>query len=89
MRMGLAQPSGAATTRTDDGAPQRVTAGPSLFVLKLISPFTNKQPYAKTPPVCPCEPLCAILLAKASVYPAFGSESEREPFVTDCTKAVE
>ena len=27
---------------------------------------------SKTPPVSPCEPLCAILLVKASVYPLLG-----------------
>ena len=27
---------------------------------------------SKTPPVSPCDPLCAILLAKVSVYPLSG-----------------
>ena len=30
---------------------------------------SDTTPPSETPPVSPCEPLCAILLAKASVYP--------------------
>ena len=30
---------------------------------------SDSAPPPETPPVSPCEPLCAILLAKASVYP--------------------
>ena len=92
MRMGLAQPSGAATTRTDDGAPQRVTAGPSLFAFQVNFPIlpTNRQPRTKTPLICPCEPLCAILLTRRSVWCiAFGGESECEAFVTYCAKSIE
>ena len=37
--------------------------------------------------VSPCEPLCAILLRKASVY-AFIRESERGPFVPEVLKSV-
>ena len=39
-------------------------------------------------PVSPCEPLCALLLAKASVVPAFIRKSERGPFVPEVLKAV-
>ena len=43
---------------------------------------SNSAPIQNAP-VSACKPLCAILLAKASVLPAFGSESERGPFVRE------
>ena len=39
-------------------------------------------------PVCPCEPLCAILLAKASVYPLSLVKANVGPFVPKVLKAV-
>ena len=38
---------------------------------------------SETPPVSPCEPLCAILLAKASVYPPQPLETNVAAFVGD------
>ena len=46
-------------------------------------------PREGSPSVSPCEPLCAIFLRKPSVLPAFGSGSEREPFVREVEKRVE
>jgi hypothetical protein len=48
---------------------------------------SNSTP-SETPPVSACKPLCAILLAKASV-PAFARESERGPFVREVEKRDE
>ena len=39
-------------------------------------------------PVSPCEPLCAILLAKASVYPPQSLETNVAAFVPEVLKAV-
>ena len=46
-----------------------LTPGPGMFVnVQLVSRVMIPPP-PKTPPVSPCVPLCAILLAKPSVYP--------------------
>ena len=43
--------------------------GPGIFVnVQLVSRVMIPPP-SEMPPVSPCEPLCAILLRKASVYP--------------------
>ena len=43
--------------------------GPGMFVnVQLVSRVMIASP-SETPPVSLCVPLCAILLAKASVYP--------------------
>ena len=39
-------------------------------------------------PVSPCEPLCAILLAKASVYPPQSPETNVAAFVPEVLKTV-
>ena len=39
-------------------------------------------------PVSPCDPLCAILLAKASVYPPQSPETNVAAFVPEVLKAV-
>ena len=39
-------------------------------------------------PVSPCEPLCAILLAKVSVYPPQSLETNVAAFVPEVLKAV-
>ena len=44
--------------------------------------------HLNTPPVCPCEPLCARLGAGVACVPAFTRESGREPFVPEVLKAV-
>ena len=46
-----------------------LTPGPGMFVNVRNAPRAVIQPPPKTPPVSPCVPLCAILLAKPSVYP--------------------
>ena len=43
---------------------------------------------ARNAPVSPCEPLCAILLAKASVYPPQPLETSVAAFVPEVLKAV-
>ena len=46
-----------------------LTPGPGMFVnVQLVSRVMIAPP-SETPPVSLCVPLCAILLAKASVYP--------------------
>ena len=59
---------------TPDQAPKAakfavLTPGPGMFVnVQLVSRVMIAPP-SETPPVSLCVPLCAILLAKASVYP--------------------
>ena len=43
--------------------------GPGMFVNVRNAPRVVIPPPSETAPVSPCEPLCAILLAKVSVYP--------------------
>ena len=43
--------------------------GPGRFANVWNGPRVEIAPPSKTPCVSPCEPLCALLLAKASVYP--------------------
>ena len=43
--------------------------GPGMFVNVRFVSRVMIAPPSETSPVSPCEPLCAILLAKASVYP--------------------
>ena len=43
--------------------------GPGMFVNVRNGPRVVIPPPSEMPPVSPCEPLCAILLRKASVYP--------------------
>ena len=46
-----------------------LTPGPGMFVNVRNAPRVVIPPPSETPPVSACKPLCAILLAKASVYP--------------------
>ena len=46
-----------------------LTPGPGMFVNVRNAPRVVIAPPSETPPVSPCEPLCAILLRKPSVYP--------------------
>ena len=46
-----------------------LTPGPGTFVNVRNAPRVVIPPPSKTPRVSPCEPVCAILLVKASVYP--------------------
>ena len=59
---------------TPDQAPKAaklavLIPGPGMFVNVRNAPRVVIPPPSETPPVSPCVPLCAILLAKASVYP--------------------
>ena len=45
-----------------------LTPGPGMFVNVRNAPRVVIPPPSETPPVSPCKPLCAILLAKGSVY---------------------
>ena len=46
-----------------------LTPGPGRFANVRNAPRVMIPPPSETPPVSPCEPLCAILLRKPSVYP--------------------
>ena len=46
--------------------------GPGMFVNVQNAPRVVIPPPSETPPVSPCEPLCAIFLRKPSVYPISG-----------------
>ena len=59
---------------TPDQAPKAaklavLIPGPGMFVNVRNAPRVVIPPPSETPPVSPCKPLCAILLAKASVDP--------------------
>ena len=59
---------------TPDQAPKAaklavLIPGPGMLVNVRNAPRVVIPPLSETPPVSACKPLCAILLAKASVYP--------------------
>ena len=59
---------------TPDQAPKAaklavLIPGPGMLVNVRNAPRVVIPPPPEMPPVSPCEPLCAILLRKASVYP--------------------
>ena len=59
---------------TPDQAPKAaklavLIPGPGMLVNVRNAPRVVIPPPSETPPVSACKPLCAILLAKASVYP--------------------
>ena len=59
---------------TPDQAPKAakfavLTPGPGMFVNVRNAPRVVIPPPIRNAPVSPCEPLCAILLRKPSVYP--------------------
>ena len=61
--------------------------GPGMLVnvrntLRVVIP-----PPSETPPVSACKPLCAILLAKASVYPLSSAKANVGRFAGDCDKS--
>ncbi len=61
---------GSTLDRDPKGAKYAVlTPGPGMFVNVRNAPRVMIPPSPETAPVSPCEPLCAILLTKASVYP--------------------
>ena len=49
--------------------------GPGMLVNVRNAPRVVIPPPSETPPVSPCEPLCAILLRKPSVYPLLSAEA--------------
>ena len=60
--------------RSPDQAPKAaklavLIPGPGMLVNVRNAPRVVIPPPSETPPVSACEPLCGILLAKASVYP--------------------
>ena len=61
--------------------------GPGMFVNVRNVPRVVIPPPSETPRVSPCEPLCAILLAKASVYPLQPLETNVAAFVAMCERA--
>ena len=62
--------------------------GPGMFVNVRNAPRVVIAPPSETPRVSPCEPLCAILLAKASVYPPQSPETNVAAFVPEVLKTV-
>ena len=46
-----------------------LTPGPGMLVNVRNAPRVVIPPPSETPPVSPCEPLCAIFLRESSVYP--------------------
>ena len=69
---------------TPDQAPKAaklavLIPGPGMLVNVRNAPRVVIPPPSETPPVSPCEPLCAILLR----VPAFARESKRGPFVRE------
>ena len=62
--------------------------GPGMFVNVRNAPRVVIAAPSETPPVSPCEPLCAILLAKASVYPPQSPETNVAAFVPEVLKTV-
>ena len=62
--------------------------GPGMFVnVQLVSRVVIPPP-SETPRVSPCDPLCAILLAKVSVYPPQPFETSVAAFVPEVLKTV-
>ena len=55
-----------------------------LLVAQSCAVFTGGRA-----PISACEPLCELLLAKASVLPAFARESKRGAFVREVEKRDE
>ena len=62
--------------------------GPGMFVNVRNAPRVVIPPPSETAPVSACKPLCAILLAKASVYPPQPLETNVAAFVSEVLKAV-
>ena len=61
--------------------------GPGMFVNVRNAPRVVIAPPTETPPVLPCVPSCAILLAKASVYPLSSAKANVGRFAGDCDKS--
>ena len=61
--------------------------GPGMFVNVRNAPRAVIPPPSETAPVSACKPLCAILLAKASVYPLSPVKANVSRFIGDCAKA--
>ena len=64
-----------------------LTPGPGMFVNVWNSPRVVIAPPSEMPRVSPCKPLCAILLAKASVYPLSPAKANVGRFAGDCDKS--
>ena len=88
---GAARSCGTASPRDIDAhIARRYPAG------SLLSPYNFKKDRQISPSgllcviplVCPCEPLCAILLAKASVYPPQSLETNVAAFMPEVLKAM-
>ena len=78
---------------THDQAPKAakhavLVPGPGMFVNVWNSPRVVIAPPSEMPRVSPCKPLCAILLAKASVYPLSSAKANVGRFAGDCDKTI-
>ena len=58
-----------------------------MFVNVRNAPRVVIAPPSETAPVSACKPLCAILLAKASVYPLSSAKANVGRFAGDCDKS--
>jgi len=90
-----AQKSSAARRGCDD-SDRRWRAAARHRRSKSLRPQTNfphlpvtRQPRTKTHPVCPCEPLCAILLAGACVYSLSGVKANVSRLWEDIQSEIE
>ena len=61
--------------------------GPGMFVNVRNAPRVVIAPSVRNAPVSACKPLCAILLAKASVYPLSPAKADVGRFAGDCDKS--
>ena len=61
--------------------------GPGMFVNVRNTPRVVIPPPSETPRVSVCKPLCAILLAKASVYPLSSAKANVGRFAGDYDKS--
>ena len=78
---------GSAPGQDPKGAKYAVlTSGPGMFVNVRNAPRVMIPPSSKTPRVSPCEPLCAILLQKPSVYPLSLVKANVGRFAGHCDK---
>ena len=89
LQTGLRSPAGLRRRGEADTRRRRASAssGCSFGTISLAAQ-DNAVTAERRPPVSPCKPLCAILLAKVSV-PAFARESKRGPFVREVEKCDE
>ena len=84
----VTQPSGAATPEEADTRRRRASASSGCSFGDDFAGSTRPRcGQGRGPPVSACKPLCAILLAKASVYPLSSAKANVGRFAGDCDKS--